>query len=419
MRLNIFLIGAITAFFWACAGMAQEQKVPAQMPSGGDCTPCHDSDTPSKDDLLPNRRCMRIREKTAPTMKEGQTIPDVVLMDEMSQMYTPVVFPHGLHAKMETLSEGCGLCHHHSEKGKIVSCKNCHDPNSTSEDLRQPSLKGAYHRQCMACHREWSETTDCQICHAKRTKDTVVTKPDLTDITGQLHPNVSVPELKVYPTNALQEGTMVTFRHKEHIEVFGKQCAECHRNENCSRCHDPVNLGKHKRKDPHEDCQSCHDVANGDCTECHMERQAPPFTHSKRAKFALKPYHLGIACKECHKDTKQYAGLKSDCRSCHAENWFPTGFDHAKTSLTLNEAHKDTDCLGCHPKGLGVPTDCTVCHDDKQFPKDVPGVIAPPAAPVAAPATSSQATADAVPVTPPPTDVPPVTASAEKEKDKK
>ena len=38
-------------------------------------------------------------------------------------------------------------------------------PTRATVDLRQPSLKGAYHRQCINCHLDWSHENACGFCH--------------------------------------------------------------------------------------------------------------------------------------------------------------------------------------------------------------------------------------------------------------
>jgi hypothetical protein len=354
-----------------------EKSMPQQSDTGGDCSPCHRTSSPSMDDLLPNSVCRRPRAHENLDEKDPAQ-PEVVIMDQLTDLYVPVVFPHGLHAQMENIGDGCGACHHHGEEGKIVSCRTCHAVDTDPGNLRQPGLKGAYHRQCLACHREWSHDTDCIFCHAKRTASTdAAPKPDPTDITGRLHPNVKVPEKQVYPTPEQEEGSMVTFHHKDHVELFGKRCVDCHQKENCSRCHDSAGPQKHVRQDSHEDCIKCHDTSD-DCAKCHKDHEAGPFDHNKSTPFMLKAFHGQVACKQCHNEGKFAIGKKT-CKDCHAADWFskdPKAFDHAKTGLTFSEAHLDNECEACHPNGLGEPPDCTVCHDDKKYPENLPGVRA-------------------------------------------
>ncbi|MCJ7801965.1 MAG: cytochrome c family protein, partial [Candidatus Marinimicrobia bacterium] len=88
--------------------------------------------------------------------------PDIVVLERLTEFFKPVTFYHGLHASMSDISDGCTVCHHYSEKsGEIPSCSNCHKDNSDLTNLNMPSLKGAYHRQCLACHREWSHKDEC------------------------------------------------------------------------------------------------------------------------------------------------------------------------------------------------------------------------------------------------------------------
>lgn len=355
----------------AMLGASAQNTMPPGVETGGDCSTCHSTDHPGLDDLIPTRKCVRARSREKLDEADAAA-PDVVLMDQLSDIYVPVVFPHGLHAQMGGMGDGCGTCHHHGESGKIVACRTCHNGGTSTENLSQPGLKGAYHRQCLGCHREWSHDTACVFCHAKRSAGAAMAQyKDPTDITGRLHPNVSVPEKKVYPTPELDAGLMVTFYHKDHIELFNRKCVDCHKKENCGRCHDITQQQPHVRQDPHEDCAQCHDTSD-DCARCHMDHEMPPFDHGKRTPFMLKAFHRDVACRKCHvEDT--FAMERKKCDDCHSPGWFPTGFDHAETGLALNEAHRDTDCTGCHPNGLGTAPDCSVCHEDKRFPQDSPG----------------------------------------------
>ena len=54
---------------------------------------------------------------------------------------------------------GCENCHHYNTSGPILKCSSCHESSRKREDVSIPDLKGAYHRQCMDCHREWSHDT--------------------------------------------------------------------------------------------------------------------------------------------------------------------------------------------------------------------------------------------------------------------
>ncbi len=373
------VIAALLLVLAAGVASGEEQKTMPNQGMTGECSDCHYSEKPGNDDLLP-RRCTRYgRAPDAVKPQSDAAAPDVFILDKLSDIYVPVVFPHKLHAAMETMSFGCGVCHHHSETGKGERCEKCHPVTGASDNLQKPGLKGAYHRQCLGCHREWSHETDCSVCHAKRDPTKKIEEVvDAGDITGRLHPNVEVPTKLIYPTPNLEDGTMVTFHHKQHVDLYGHRCVECHRKENCNRCHDGAGPQKHLRKDPHEDCEQCHDVSDK-CDSCHMKEESKGFNHAERSSFMLKSYHVNVACNKCHKQEGVFKGLSKDCDTCHGKDWFPEKFDHVRAGLMLNEAHSDIECRGCHVNGLSKPPECGTCHDDNRvFTQTAPGTLTGP-----------------------------------------
>lgn len=324
-------IALVTLWLFRLAGA--ETSGPAERPSQSpnatarpvNCAECHTSSTPTKKDpsLAP---CPR---------SASQQGPEVVLLDQLSSQYVPVIFAHRLHAQMTEISGGCVLCHHFNSAHRILACRECHSV-SNPESLAKPGLKGAYHRQCLNCHREWSHETECAVCHAKKTADSArVILPDPTDIMGILHPNAKEPVIKIYQTT-YEHGTLVTFRHEEHVKRYGFKCVSCHREENCSRCHGTENAA----------------------------------TNTK----ALKEHHA--PCAICH----QTGERKTDvCGGCHADKETPL-FAHDQTGLALDDTHKDAACLDCHTAtGLSKyrdPPTCSGCHEEKEkisYPARLPG----------------------------------------------
>lgn len=334
------------------------------------CMFCHSCDRPTAKApcLIPCQRKV-----AAATDFAEMHVPDVVIMDRLVDQYVPVVFPHGLHANMEQMGGGCGICHHHNPRDRLAPCEECHPRSPSEATLSQPGLKGAYHRQCLGCHREWSHETKCSVCHARRVPGQVIdATADVTDIIGRLHPQIKTPTKWVYQADAMEEGPVVTFHHAEHIDLFGFRCVDCHKQENCSRCHDQANRKQHIREDVHEDCVRCHDVSDN-CAHCHAREERPGFDHGRRTGFVLKPYHRGLACKACHKDGR-FEPVPSACVQCHEASWTPTAFDHALAGLVLDDTHRELDCALCHTAGWGQPTTCDGCHDDnRSFPTSLPG----------------------------------------------
>lgn len=355
---------------------AAAQHDPASIPEGMTCTACHLTETPSEDSHA-LRQCAR--PPAVPTGKEhtvqghtAEDAPDIVVMDKLSDLYVPVVFSHKLHASMTDMdARGCTLCHHNGEDDKIAACEDCHSRTANPANLRQPALKGAYHRQCLACHREWSHESGCIFCHAKRDPSAPIptTPPETADMTGALHPLIEIPDTKVYKIEGNEDGPIVTFHHKEHVEDFGLKCVECHQRESCSNCHDTDNrIENHLAimPDPHNElCGACHEKEVADnCAFCHGTEERGKFNHAQRTGFMLTLPHASLKCRQCHgEDDKRFSAQPTDCTECHGKDWPDQAkFDHAVTGVVLDETHKEIDCAECHNEGFGGRVACASCH---------------------------------------------------------
>lgn len=121
---------------------------------------------------------------------EPEAVPEKVLIDALSNEYQPATFPH--RAVYKKLFEGmqgsslasafhtspqstCAACHHKSPVEDLrtpPSCASCHAKDERgAEATGRPSLKLAYHEQCMSCHARMDikpAATDCAACHASR-----------------------------------------------------------------------------------------------------------------------------------------------------------------------------------------------------------------------------------------------------------
>lgn len=326
------------------------------------CAGCHACAAPSANDpcLKP---CPYSNAENASA--EPVAPPRVVTIGVLSDLYEPVVFNHEQHAQMSRMGAGCTACHHYSAKGETPSCQTCHGATANPSNLRQPGLRGAYHRQCLGCHREWTGEASCGECHAERKPGAAatVTRED-ADLIGLKHPTLHPQPTYLYEAG---EQLPVTFHHGDHTELFGLTCSDCHQKESCSSCHNTLAHVPRTRTDPHEDCARCHqDRIDNDCASCHSETPLPNFDHARRSGFNLAKFHEPLSCDRCH-TAGDFGGLNASCSTCHAKDWKPEKFDHKRTGTVLDDLHIDMECTECHA-AFGEKATCTGCHDTPPKP---------------------------------------------------
>ncbi len=346
------------------------------------CKTCHLCDVPTSKDpcLKPCPRADMITVNQTP--EQG---PEIEILKELSDKYVPVVFSHRIHSEMAEMSGGCKTCHHYNTIGPIQPCINCHETTRKREDISKPDLEAAYHRQCISCHREWSHSNDCTSCHELKTDaGTGLVSSNVKKITGKVHPKLKEPVKLVFETN-YDKGKIVTFYHEEHIKVFGVKCVDCHKDDNCTKCHDKVkaNLSQTEnggtpimlqrpKSGHHKPCFTCHE--NDNCNVCHKDKESGPFNHFAAAGWELNRFHQGLACEKCHGTSKQFVKIDNECKNCH-KDFIPGKFKHQVTGLKLDENHAELDCNNCHQEKTFRKPVCTNCHDDKTYPKNKPGTM--------------------------------------------
>ncbi|UCG62134.1 MAG: hypothetical protein JSV52_02280 [Candidatus Zixiibacteriota bacterium] len=362
LLLMIYLTGA------AISSSSQDSEQDATRPP---CSDCHVCESPSTADP-----CLELCLWTKTEATKGHSAaegPEVAMLDELEELYGPVKFNHKLHAEMVGMGEGCSVCHHYSPPGRIPPCSECHgDEPSEPQTLRKPGLKGAFHRQCMGCHREWSHDTKCIVCHLPANGvDLTTSGIDSTDILGISHPVITVPEMRIW-TTPYTAGPLVTFHHQEHIDLFGLRCVDCHQQENCSYCHDlEKDPAAHKTDEEiHAICNDCH--ASDACDKCHGVGEKPAFTHGGNGHWELNRFHQGLSCRACHPTGRKIGKLSNKCSDCHG-GWSQQNFRHSITGLQLDEAHGEFDCIDCHKNLMysRIPR-CYDCHDDCRNHEDAP-----------------------------------------------
>ncbi len=357
----------LTTFIFS---QSRNQQHHAQMPLN--CQECHSCSSPTYE-----KPCLKIlpefTRSSITIFHSADQAPEIIKIDTLEGDYEATIFTHKLHAEMAFMSGGCKSCHHFNPPGKVLSCIECHVPQSVNNDLSKPGLKGAYHRQCLNCHREWSHSTNCTVCHERKDiKAGPASIEDKSNFKKVSHPKIETPNKVVYKVE-LEEGPIVTFFHKEHNNLFNLSCESCHQNESCARCHDMHDRIAAAEKEPHENCIDCHESAiDENCTKCHDTKERKPFNHANTG-WPLSKYHEKLYCNECHGSDGPFKKLNKTCTSCH-KNWTSGRFDHKVTGLSLDETHSENDCENCHlNRNFSNKPVCTECHDDLSYPKDVPG----------------------------------------------
>jgi len=347
------------------------------------CDDCHTCKDPTSQAPCP-RNCPRDSVQRRAKEFSARRGPSLVILDDLEDLYLPVPFDHKGHAGMAQMTDGCSVCHHYTPEGlEHPECKTCHEVAPLQVDIRKPGLKGAYHRQCMSCHREWSGETTCGACHQPKTGTkkggNVQSTPTKDDLIGRMHPPIPEPDLEIYRTPWEGDGsTCVFFRHKAHIHDYALRCADCHHEDNCTRCHEEGKEHSQRARtldEHHKPCMDCH--ANSPCDACHIEEgkpAPPPFDHA-RTGWPLSRYHSKTSCRACHRNTP-YGRQDANCNSCHS-NWTPANFDHVVTGQRLDKNHAALDCDACHKdRRFDRPPTCDTCHEEGEgvtFPAKKPG----------------------------------------------
>ena len=138
--LVLTLVGAVVS--------VQAAPTAVTHPQAPDCLNCHTCKNPTPEDMcLKPCPTLQIAHNTKKAKHELSEAPDTMVLDEIADLYQAVDFNHKLHAGMAQMGNNCGTCHHYSQEGHIPPRKDCHKPTGEESNLRQPGLKGAYHRQ--------------------------------------------------------------------------------------------------------------------------------------------------------------------------------------------------------------------------------------------------------------------------------
>ena len=233
------------------------------------CSNCHSCTIPTKENpcIKPCPRENLIRIDQEP--EEG---PSIIVIDKLrdTDIYAPVKFSHLAHAEMADMTGGCRTCHHYNPPGNVIGCSDCHETSRNRTDISKPDLKGAYHQQCMTCHRAWSGKTDCTDCHTAKEKAEVKPVKVKNEKPKRIHPEIKTPDKITFNTKT-DKGKLVTFYHNDHTDLFKLECSQCHSNESCSKSHSQIKKPADKKltfAEQHKKSSNTHET-NNNCNTCH------------------------------------------------------------------------------------------------------------------------------------------------------
>ena len=259
-------------------GIAQSRIGPHAKIKGLNCSSCHDCEIPTQENP-----CLKLGAQFF--LGEGEKItpdklpPDTVVIDVLEDEYEPTKFPHKKHVHMVENTLDCYECHHFTPPArKKTPCKDCHSPYENRPDLEVVGLKAAYHRRCLTCHAQWSQNTNCELCHRSKNREVAEKLASLLPTFRE----AKQPEKKLF-VNRKFSGPYVTFFHKEHTKRKNVYCADCHKKWDCITCHyqteeRPVTVKAVVGQGVHGKCRLCHDTIGRDaCAKCHAkeEKQQP------------------------------------------------------------------------------------------------------------------------------------------------
>lgn len=310
---------------------------------------------------------------------DSTSIPDHIEIGILENIFKPVMFNHKLHADMTSPGIGCEVCHHNAEDEVFEACADCHVSEEEDASMAMPTINAAYHRNCLNCHQNWNSDHVCETCHVQQKwRFNPRRALDATDVLAYEHKEIIVPDIFHFDRTESVEKP-VFFHHKEHVDLYRYKCEHCHRQNDCSICHNSQYAVKTESLTlpiHHEPCANCHDTEEEQhCNTCHRDEPSSGFKHDLTG-WPLNRFHDKLECQACHIGDAPIETLNNSCIECH-DDFEVDVFNHSIVGLDLDEDHIEIDCYECHTDDrYDVPPDCVECHDeDMTYPEFKPGVV--------------------------------------------
>ncbi len=331
------------------AALTSQSAQDRLVPNGTTCDDCHGTDhantnaVKAGDDLT--GQCAFCHEGYKPS--DGNRVAKLVLPR------ANMIFDHKKHAD------------------KNINCRQCHGEVQELELATRDQLPRM--RGCFGCHQypdaaaRGKAKGNCETCHLAGNGQ----------IGGKM--KIAFPSGTLLPPRWMHNaahGPDFIQRHKMVAANDSQFCANCHKEDFCTSCHDgrvrPRNIHPNDYISMHpvearlamQKCQSCHREQSF-CLQCHQRlgitmsgpsdarnagRFHPPKSiwsdpprnpghHSQEAKRNLN------ACVSCH--------VERDCVACHGGQGIGGGFN----------PHQGGFVAGCQTQFSRNPRPCFVCHD--------------------------------------------------------
>ncbi len=266
---------------------------------------------------------------------------------------------------------------HRKHLDRNIQCAQCHGDVGQLELATRDQLPRM--RGCFGCHQmsdsdaRGTAKSDCLVCHVA----TEATQAG--SIGGNSRMRAAFPSGQMLPPRWLHDaehGPDWIFRHRQVAGNDSQFCANCHREDYCTDCHD----GKVRPRGVHPNdylsmhpiearmqttkCGSCHQEQSF-CLQCHQRlgismsgptdvRESGRF-HPPKNVWSDPPRQPGHHSFEAEKNLNQCVSchVERDCVVCHGAQGIGGGFN----------PHRSTFVAGCSTQFRRNPRPCFVCHE--------------------------------------------------------
>jgi hypothetical protein len=261
------------------------------------------------------------------------------------------------------------LFDHKAHTDRNINCAQCHGAVEELELATRDQLPKM--RGCFGCHQAPDSASAgdaksaCDTCHLRGDRGTLI---KTMFASGTLTPPAWL--------HNSEHGPDFIERHKRIAADDSQFCANCHKEDFCTDCHDGkvrprqvhpndyLNMHSVEARMDTQRCQSCHREQSF-CLDCHMRvgvsESSPPNAkesgrfHPPKSIWSDPPARPGHHGFEAERNLNQCVSCHTerDCVQCHGALGVGAGFD----------PHKGGFAGGCATQFHRNPRPCFVCHE--------------------------------------------------------